>query len=353
MAEPSAVYCLRCQLQFPAGTQQCSQCGQAIAPLFEDLPSFKKSIFTDGSWVCPNCPNYVVQAGNVKCDQCGFVMLSLVKDNSVEMEESAPPKVPDIPLPTQQTWKCICGYEWNLMDAYNCSKCQSRKPNSQAHQQVPIYSAPPPASSQPLWKCQKCQYEYNIFAQPCIRCEEWKAKEVQWAREQQQKYSQTVSVGPNSLEWTCTCGTRQTMAKCPKCGTWKAAVVNALPPQQIAPYYPSLPSHQAQTVSVVYPPQHNLPPFPPKVQQPAPPEPMWKCHDCPISNLMSSEKCVGCDRSRWRDTVNIEAPMIMGRWGWVCPSCFNEQLIEVNKCGVCHQLSPLGAALTRRRRPPS
>ena len=351
MAQPSVVYCRQCQFQFPAGTQQCSQCGQAIAPNYEELPSFKKSIYTDGSWFCPKCPNYVVQAGNVKCDKCGFVMMRLVEDNLVEIEEPAPPKVPDISLPAQQTWKCSCGYEWNLMEAYNCANCQASKPNSQAHQQAPIYSAPPPANSQSLWKCQTCHYEYNVYGQPCTKCAEWKAKDEQWKREQQQKYGQTVPVVPNSLDWTCKCGARQSKAKCPNCNMWKAAAVYDPPPQQGVSHYPSLLSSPAPAVSTGYPHPHNLSPFPPKVQQPAPQEPMWKCHDCPISNLMSSEKCIGCDKSRWRDTVNIEAPMIMGRWGWVCPTCFREQDIEINKCGVCKQLSPLGAALARRRRP--
>ena len=83
-------------------------------------------------------------------------------------------------------------------------------------------------SIEPLIICQVCQYKYSIFHQSCTKCEE----------KLRISESQAVAVVPNSFEWTCPCGTRQSGAKCPNCSMWKAAAVNRFPSQQIA-YQPA------------------------------------------------------------------------------------------------------------------
>ena len=350
----AAYFCQQFHQEIPQGTQMCTYCAQGRAVPYEKLPRFKCTQNADGSLVCPKCSG-AIPAGTVTCISCKFVMLQLVPDSIEIVEEPPPPKPAEISMPTQHTWTCVCGYEYNLLEAMKCGRCNTYKPQTQASQQAPNYAAlpspnyaaSPSLSAQPLWKCTLCQYEYNVFGQPCTRCEEIRAKQGQLQAVQQGYASQMMSAVPNPNEWMCKCGSRQNQAKCTNCGGWKAANTGIDMPSQ--PARQSNPSFPAQPQST----QSQMPVFPVKQPPSSPQQPMWKCPNCQISNIMTSDLCGGCNKSRWRNTISIQVSVIMGKWGWVCPTCFIEQPVETNTCTSCGQLSPVGGALVQRRRAPS
>ena len=362
MGDPNGYFCQQCHTQVPLGTLMCTYCAQGRAVPIEELPTFQCIRNADGSLVCPKCRG-AIPAGTVTCISCRFVMLQLVPDSIESVEEPPPPKPAEISMPTQHTWTCVCGYEYNLLEAMKCGRCNTDKPQTQASQQAPNYAASPSPnyaaspspnyaassspSAQPLWKCTLCQYEYNVFGQLCTRCEEIRAKQGQLQAVQQGYASQMMPAVPNPNEWMCKCGSRQNQAKCMNCGGWKAASTGiGMPSQSVPPSNPPFPAQPQST-------QSQLPVFPVKQPPSSPQQPMWKCQSCPISNLMTSDLCVGCNKSRWRNTISIQVSVIMGKWGWVCPTCFIEQPVETNTCTSCGQLSPVGAALVQRRRTPS
>jgi len=275
MGDPNGYFCQQCHTQVPLGTLMCTYCAQGRAVPIEELPTFQCIRNADGSLVCPKCRG-AIPAGTVTCISCKFVMLQLVPDSIESVEEPPPPKPAEISMPTQHTWTCVCGYEYNLLEAMKCGRCDTYKPQTQASQQAPNYAASPSPnyaaspspnyaaspspSAQPLWKCTLCQYEYNIFGQPCRRCEEMRAKQEQRQAVQQGYASQMMSAAPNPNEWMCKCGSRQTKARCTNrdCGGRKAASTGIGMPSQLIPQ--SNPPFPAQPQST----QSQCPVFPGK-----------------------------------------------------------------------------------------
>lgn len=297
--DPSGLYCQTCFQPVPPGSGVCRLCYSGCSMPFEELPSLRKDRLSDGTWVCSKC-SVVYPPSITKCQSCGYVMLDQVPISS-EIEDPRPPAppTPSLSLPSQSIWTCSCGYEYNLAQTSTCTKCHQPRNN--------------PLTLLKLWKCAMCSYEYNQYGQPCVRCS--KSERPVDMNPGLVRGNNPGFSHPNSPFWTCGCGSRQQIAKCSKCQQWR-------PNSSRLPYF-----------------------------QPKPELPKWNCQTCSRPNNLDRDTCEQCTCSRWRNTMNISAGMIMGKWGWVCPTCLQEQLIESNKCMKCNQLSPIGEVMRQHLRP--